>query len=90
MTKNTLKDLHDHLMARVEALGNEELCGEKLDAEVKRSKATTDVARTIVDNARIVLDAEKFVASAGPCPARDAKVLPPMLRGRSNHGPEAS
>jgi hypothetical protein len=56
--KNTLTDLNNHLFAQIERLGEESLSIEKLGFEAERSKSLTIIARTIVDNARLVLDAQ--------------------------------
>lgn len=54
--KNSLGDVHNHLMARLEALGDEGLTGEALDCEIARAKAACAVSRAITDNARVMLD----------------------------------
>ena len=63
--KNRLSDVHDHLMMRLEALGDEGLKGEALDAEIKRSTAAVAVAGAITANARTVLDGARFLADQG-------------------------
>lgn len=56
--KNKLSDLNDHLFAQLERLNDEDKTGDALKQEIERSKAITGVAKTVVDNARLVLDAE--------------------------------
>ncbi len=58
--KNTLGDLNNHLFAQLERLGEEELQGEKLQEEINRSRAITDVAKQIIDNGSLVLSALKI------------------------------
>ena len=60
--KNKLIDLNNHLFAQIERLSDEDLKGECLHDEIRRSKAVTDVARSIVENASLALDAQKAVA----------------------------
>jgi hypothetical protein len=59
--KNTLTDLHNHLFAQMERLSDEDLTQEKLQFETERSKNINSVARTIVENARLMLDAQTRV-----------------------------
>lgn len=56
--KNTLTDLNNHLFAQMERLSDESLKTEQLMFETERSKSLTIIARTIIDNARLVLDAQ--------------------------------
>ena len=57
--KNKLSDLNNHLFAQLERLGDEGLEGEKLAQEVERSRAITSVAREIILNGKLVLEAQK-------------------------------
>jgi hypothetical protein len=73
--KNTLTDLNNHLFAQMERLSEESLSVEQLDFEAERSKSLTIIARTIVDNARLVLDAQTRI---NDIPER--KELPAILK----------
>ena len=58
--KNTLGDLNNHLFMQLERLNDEDLKGDKLTEEIERSKAVTNVAKDIIANANIVLQARKY------------------------------
>ena len=57
--RNTLGDLNNHLFAQIERLSDEELEGEKLKEELLRSKAIEGIAKEIISNANVVLQAKK-------------------------------
>lgn len=75
--KNTLGDLNNHLFAQLERLGDEELSDEDLEREINRTESITKVASTIINNANLVLQAEKFRDGMF---SADTKV-PKMLEG---------
>ena len=45
---------------QLERLNDEDLKGDKLTEEIERSKAVTNVAKEIIANANIVLQAKKY------------------------------
>jgi hypothetical protein len=73
--KNTLTDLNNHLFSQMERLSEESLSVDQLAFEAERSKSLTIIARTIVDNARLVLDAQTRI---NDIPER--KELPAILK----------
>ena len=72
--KNKLKDLNDYLFAQMERLSEEGIDDKKLDIELKRAKAISSVAKDIISNGRLVLDAQVKISSI---PGQ--KKLPDML-----------
>ena len=63
--KNKLSDLNNHLFEAIERLNNEDLTNEELDKEVKRSEAIQKVAKTIIDNGTLALNAKKYMDEYG-------------------------
>lgn len=63
--KNTLLDLNNHLFEQLERLNDESLNDKELEKEMKRAKAMTQIASSIVHNASVALDAEKLKAEYG-------------------------
>lgn len=62
--KNKLTDLNNHLFAQLERLGDEDLNEEQLQTELERTKAISSVAKNIVENGRLLLDAQVTVSDS--------------------------
>ena len=75
--RNTLGDLNNHLFAQLEKLSDEDLKGEELKEEVTRTKAISLIAKQIIDNGNLVLEAKKMVEDSINADIE----LPRMLEG---------
>lgn len=76
--KNTLLALNDVLFDQLQKLNDPKLEGDNLELELRKSKAMTDVGKTIISNASLVLKAQV---------AKDEKLgtyneLPALLGGK--------
>lgn len=76
--KNTLLALNDVLFDQLQRLNDPKLEGDNLELELRKSKAMTDVGKTIISNASLVLKAQV---------AKDEKLgsyneLPALLDGK--------
>ena len=63
--KNTLTDLNNYLFESIERLTDDELKPEELDMEIKRSEAVQKVAKTIIENGSLALQAKKHLDEYG-------------------------
>ena len=60
MARNKLTDLNDHLFAQIERLNDETLTPEQMELELKKADAMEKVSKQVIDNSRIVLEAENL------------------------------
>lgn len=65
--KNSLVDVHDILIETLDRLNDDELFEdpEKAKLQIARAKAISDVGRTIVENAAVMLNAQKHADEFG-------------------------
>lgn len=63
MTRNRSTDLNNLLFEQLERIN--EASAEEIDLEINRSKSMATLANSIIDNARLSLDAQKFIAEYG-------------------------
>ena len=75
--RNTLGDLNNFLFAQLERLDNEELEGDALLKEIARSKAISEISKNVIENANVVLQAQKHMDEFK---GTDSK-MPRMLEG---------
>lgn len=74
MPRNTLSDLNNHLFEQMERLNDDELTDDGLKKEMERSKAMSNIAETIIKNADLSLQAQRFRSVYG-----EKDVLPRVL-----------
>jgi len=55
--KNTLVDLQNHLFEMIETLNDQDLTGDALEQEIKRSLAINELAKTAVTNGALMVKA---------------------------------
>ena len=78
MPKNSLVDVHNILIESLERLNDDDLFNnpEKAKVEIARAKAISNVGRTIIENAAVMLNARKHMDEYGSIGNSDAdKVL---------------
>lgn len=73
--KNTLSDLNNYLFESIERLLDDNLTDEQLDKEIKRTETVQKVAKTIIDNGALALQARKHMDEYG----NGEKVEMPLL-----------
>lgn len=78
--RNRLEDLNNHLFEQLERLNDDNLQDEKLKDEIDRSKAISNIAKNVIDNGNLVLDAQKFADDKWD----ENRKLPNMLESRSS------
>lgn len=71
MPRNSLLDLNNLLFGQLEQLADNEIKGEELSQEIERSKAMGDIARQIIDNAKIQLDFTEMALEYGLEPKQE-------------------
>lgn len=73
--KNTLSDLNNYLFEQLERLQDDALDEAGLEKEIKRSESVQKVAKTIIENGALALQAKKHLDEYG----QGDKVELPML-----------
>ena len=63
--KNTLTDLNNYLFEAIERIKDDGLSGEELEKEIRRSEAVQKIAKTIIDNGSLALQAKKHLDEYG-------------------------
>lgn len=63
--KNTLADLNNYLFEAIERINDDTLDDAQLEKEIKRSEAVQKIAKTIIDNGNLALQAKKHLDEYG-------------------------
>lgn len=63
--KNTLNDLNNYLFEAIERINDDSLDDAQLDKEIRRSEAVQKIAKTIIDNGNLALQAKKHLDEYG-------------------------
>ena len=74
--KNTLGDLNNHLFAQLEKLGDDDLQGDELESELKRTDAICDLSEQIIRNGELQFKAMQHMDEYG---YERKKEVPEML-----------
>lgn len=78
---NALSDLNNILFKEVQRLSDgENLDAEKLKMEIERAKAIGDISKTIIENARLQLEAVRFSENANMATG----LLPDVLQNKND------
>jgi len=80
--KNTLADLNNYLFEQLERINDDALSPEALEKEITRSRAVSDVAKSIVENASLQFKVIQHMDEYGyNLEAKKQKAMPAMLSG---------
>lgn len=63
--RNTLTDLNNYLFEAIERINDDSLSEDELDKEIKRGEAVQKIAKTIIDNGNLALQAKKHLDEYG-------------------------
>lgn len=74
--KNTLGDLNNHLFAQLEKINDDDLSGEALDAEIKRTEAVAKISEQIIKTGELQFKAMQHMDEYG---YDRKKAIPEML-----------
>lgn len=65
MIKNTLGDLNNILFEQIDRINDDSLKGDKLNEQLKKSKAINDIANTLVQSGNLMLKNMQFREEIG-------------------------
>lgn len=85
--KNKMEDLRNHMFAELERLGDENLKGEALDAEIRRAKAIREVAGGLIDSAKVEIS---FLEAIGATTSNSSLLPAPERHTALPHKPNGA
>lgn len=68
-----MSDLNNYLFEQIERINDDSLDDNELEVAIKRADAINSVAKTIIDNAKVTIEAQKVI-SANDWNANNIKV----------------
>lgn len=83
MAKNKLGDLNDHLFEAMERLNDDDLMSDDASLQIDRARAITGIGKTIIENGKLMLDAQRHSDEYGYGHGYDRK-LPKLLVGEGD------
>lgn len=83
VVKNTLGDLNNYLFEQLDKLGDEDLTGDELDSEIRRSEAMAKVSEQIIRTGELQFKAMQHMDEYG---YDRPKAIPEMLEVRPHQG----
>jgi len=84
--KNSLVDLQNHLFEMIETLNDQNLKGEELEREIKRSLTINELAKTAVTNGALMVKALDVLETLDYKPAMEGMPLLPIKPSEDNKG----
>lgn len=73
--KGNLPGLNDMLYEQLERLNDDDLQGDELEVQLKKTKMINDVARTIVTNSNLIYKAARYAEEFGTTTEAERKLL---------------
>jgi len=79
--KNTLSDLNNYLFEQLEKLNDDELSGEQLEKELKKTDSIVKVSEKIIQNGELAFKTMQHMDNYG-YNASSNRTVPPMLKDK--------
>lgn len=76
--KNSLRDLNNYLFEAIERVNDDGLTDDELEKEIKRAETVVKISGTILDNAKVQLQALTYADEFG-CNSGGSHVIPSMI-----------